>query len=422
MKKYDVIVCGGGFAGVCAAISAARDGAKVLIIDKGNCFGGAACYSLVHPYMKYWTDMPETNEIKILSGGIFSEINKNMLSVLGMKENNIVTTFYDEYLKLVLNRMVIKEGIDILFNTYIDECEVCDGKIVSVSVANVSGREKIGAGVFIDCTGDANIAAMSGCPYRLGREGDNLCQPMTLCFRVGNVDLKQFAEDKKHINDLYNQYQREGKIKNLRENVLTFKTLIDGVVHFNSTRVVKRNPTDARDVTEAEIEAREQVFELFDFLKANFKSFENASVISTASQIGARESRMIEGKYVLTQEDLINLTRFEDSIAVGNYDIDIHNPEGTGTSHRYFKPGEYYTIPYRCLIPKKIDNLLVSGRCISSTHEAQASYRIMPICACLGQAAGTAAALAAKNFGCSVNDVDVKLLQDKLVKAGAVIS
>ena len=422
MKKYDVIVAGGGFAGAAAAISAARGGAKVLIIDKGNSFGGAAANCLVNPYMLYWTILPETKQKKILAAGIFSEINA-ALSKFGATKpvNDTDLGFHEEYLKLVLNRMVLQENIDILFNTYIHSCKTDGDKITEITAVNKSGNISFSADVFIDCTGDADLAVMSGCSYRLGREEDNLCQPMTLCFRVVNVDMEQFKKDRQVINSVYKEAQAAGKIKNIREDVLTFYTLIDGVIHFNSTRVVKKNPTDGWDVTMAELDAREQVFELFDFLKANFASFKNAAIMNTAAQIGVRESRMIIGKYVLTQEDLLSCARFEDSIATCNYDIDIHNPEGSGTSHHYFKQGEYYTIPYRCLLPKEIGNLLVAGRCISSTHEAQASYRIMPICCCLGEAAGTAASLAVKSGNSKVAEVDIAMLQATLKKNGAVI-
>ena len=178
------------------------------------------------------------------------------------------------------------------------------------------------------------------------------------------------------------------------------------------------NPTDPFDVTEAEFAAREQVFELFDLLKASFSSMKDADLIMTAAGIGVRESRMIEGEHILTANDLKECTKFPDSVARGNYDIDIHNPEGTGTSHYYFAPGEYYTIPYRSLTVKDADNLLVAGRCISADHEAQASIRIMPICASTGEAAGIAASLAP---GGNVKEVDIKALRERLTASGALI-
>ena len=174
------------------------------------------------------------------------------------------------------------------------------------------------------------------------------------------------------------------------------------------------------DLSEAEIEAREQVFEIHNFLKENFLSFKDSRVLSTALQIGIRESRKVEGEYTLTVEDLKSLARFDDAVAVANYDIDIHNPEGAGTSHYYFGAGEWYEIPYRCLIPKGMNNLLVAGRCISSTHEAQASYRIMPYCAEIGQAAGIASAVA-KQGGVDARFVDTEHVRAKLRENGFVL-
>ena len=243
---------------------------------------------------------------------------------------------------------------------------------------------------------------------------------MTLCFRVGKIDLPRFRENIAMINPQYNQFQQQGRIKNPREDVLMFGTVHEGVLHFNTTRVVKHNPTDPLDVTKAEILAREQVFEMHSFLKENIPGFERSRVISTGLQIGFRESRMIDGEYTLTLDDLKSLARFDDAIAVANYDIDIHNPEGSGTSHYYFGVGEWYEIPYRCLLPKKCANLLVAGRCISSTHEAQASYRIMPFCAELGQEAGAAASIAVKK-GTTLRDIDIKELQSILRSEGLVL-
>jgi hypothetical protein len=239
---------------------------------------------------------------------------------------------------------------------------------------------------------------------------------MTLSFRVGGVDIPTAREHRPLLNERYLQWQAEGKITNPRENVLLFSTCHDTVYHFNTTRVVKLDPTDPVQVTQAEIIAREQVFELMELIKT-IPGYEKAFLQSTALQIGIRESRMVEGLYKLTVEDLKGLARFDDAIAVANYDIDIHNPEGSGTSHYYFGKGEWYEIPYRCLLPVGTTNLLVAGRCISSTHEAQASYRIMPVCASLGEAAGIASALAKKS-ACSVKAINTVLLRETIRKHG----
>lgn len=419
-QKYDLIVAGGGFAGAAAALSAAREGLSVLLFDKSSCLGGAASNCLVNPFSRYWTYDTKTKEPIYLSKGIFAEIVQNLKCIDGQNAMPNNSMFNEEYLKVILNRMLLKENVTLLFKSYLIDAQVSDGTVKSVTVANKSGKQTYYADYFTDATGDGDLAVLCGCPYMLGREHDNLCQPMTLCFRAANVDTEKFREENPAMQALYKEYQKQGKIKNIREDILTFTVPAKNIIHFNSTRVVKRNPVDAADITLAEIEAREQAIELFEFLKQNFKSFENADLIMTASETGVRESRMIEGEYILNRDDLVNCIKFEDSIAVGNYDIDIHNPEGSGTSHYYFKDGEYYSIPYRCLTPKKTVNLLTAGRCISLTHEAQASCRIMPICCCLGQAAGTAAAIAKKS-GKNVKEIDTDELRKVLLENGAAI-
>lgn len=415
MKKFDVLVAGGGFAGTAAAISAARGGKKVMLFDKFNAPGGAAAVNLVTPFMPYWTINKERNKREYLTGGIFSEI-VGKLRELGAMEGD--DKFSDEYLKLVLNRMIKEAGVTVLYHAYLKDVEKEEKSIKSVTVSALGQEIKIAADTFIDATGDGVLSYLAGCSFMLGRNGDNLCQPMTLCFRVANVDVGRFYAEMPEMQKLYKEKQSSGEIRNPRENILTFVVPAKGIIHFNTTRVVKLNPTDPFDVTEAEFAAREQVFELFDLLKASFSSMKDADLIMTAAGIGVRESRMIEGEHILTANDLKECTKFPDSVARGNYDIDIHNPEGTGTSHYYFAPGEYYTIPYRSLTVKDVDNLLVAGRCISADHEAQASIRIMPICASTGEAAGIAASLAP---GGRVKYVDIAALREKLKTAGALI-
>lgn len=420
MDQYNLVVAGGGFAGTAAAIAAARAGLRVLLVEQSNCLGGAPGTCLVNPFMQYWTIIENDGKKEkfYLSRGIFREVLEELkkMNALGKDEG----VFQEEYLKLILNRMVLRASVTPLFHSSVIGAEKEGAHIKAVTIANKSGVMSVKADYFIDATGDADLAVLCGCPYRLGRPQDSLCQPMTLCFRVANVDLQKYKESRAQINPLYQAMQKAGKIKNIREDVLIFHNLVDGVLHFNSTRIVKRSPVDAFDVTTAEIEAREQVFELFEFLKENIDGFENSQLIMTAQNIGVRESRMIDGEYMLTAEDLVACTKFDDAIAAGNYDIDIHNPEGSGTSHYYFKDGTYYTIPYRSLQPKGTDNLLVAGRCISSTHEAQASYRIMPIVCCIGEAAGTAVGIAAKN-NLPVTQADIREIQDVLRKNGAFI-
>ena len=415
MKKYDLAVIGGGFAGVAAALAAARGGAKVLIVEKSNCLGGAAVNCLVNPFMPYWTEID--GKRVDLSSGIFKEIHDRLEERNAMKKES----FLEEELKYILNEMVIEENIDLIFHAYIFRANTCADRVVSVTVATKSGEMQIEADYFIDATGDAQLAYLAGCPTVLGREPDHLCQPMTLCFRVGNVDIDKFYASRERLKISHAQSLAAGELINPRENILVFRTPIHNVLHFNTTRVVRKNPTSPEEVTEAEVLARKQVYEIYDFMKRHADGLENSFLMMTAAEIGVRESRMIVGDYVLTEQDCKNCVKFEDAIAACNYDIDIHNPEGTGTSHYYFPAGAYYTIPYRSLIPQNINNMLVAGRCISSDHGAQASYRIMPVVCCIGEAAGSAIGLAARN-GCSVRDINPKDLQSVLKKNRAYIN
>ena len=414
MKKYDLAVIGGGFAGVAAALAAARAGAKVLIVEKSNCLGGAAVNCLVNPFMPYWTEMD--GKRVDLSAGIFKEIHDRLEHHNAMNKES----FLEEKLKYILNEMVAEANIDLLFHAYIFKVEKCDEHIASIAVATKSGEMQVEANYFIDATGDAQLAYLAGCPTVLGRESDHLCQPMTLCFRLGNVDVEKFYESRERLKIAHAQSLAAGELINPRENILVFKTPIYNVLHFNTTRVVRKNPTSPVEVTEAEVLARQQVYEIYEFMKKHADGLENSFLMMTAAEIGVRESRMIVGDYVLTEQDCRNCVKFDDGIAACNYDIDIHNPEGTGTSHYYFPAGEYYTIPYRSLIPKSAENLLVAGRCISSDHGAQASYRIMPVVCCIGEAAGSAVGLAVKQ-NCTVREVDVKELQNELKSNRAYI-
>lgn len=414
MEKYDVAVIGGGFAGVAAALAAAREGSRVILIEKGNSLGGAAVNCLVNPFMPCSTKI---NGVRTeLAAGLFKEIYDRITTCTRGMERS----YLEEDLKFVLNEMVEAANIQLLFHAYLCGVDVQDGQIRSVSVATRSGVITVEADYFIDATGDAQVAYLAGCPTVLGREPDHLCQPMTLCFKLGNVDVERFYAGREKLKIAHQQALEAGELINPRENILVFKTPVPNVLHFNTTRVVKLDPTDPADITKAEVIARKQVFEIYEFMKKHADGLENSFLMMTASEIGVRESRMIVGDYVLTETDCRNLTKFEDAIAACNYSIDIHNPEGSGTMQWYFPEGRFYTIPYRSLIPQTVNNMLVAGRCISSDHGAQASYRIMPTVCCIGEAAGTAIGLAVKNQTV-VRNVDIKQLQTILKSNNAFI-
>ncbi len=401
MKKYDLCVVGGGFSGTMAACAAARDGLSVLLLEKSGALGGAANVNYVLPFMNFNYRNREMNEMRPLSKGLFLEFIGRMQE-MGALLHEACIHFNEEYLKIVLDDMTGDYGVDVLFHsTFIgaDTEDSADGKkiVKKVRFMNVNGVMEAEADRFIDATGDGLLFADAGCEYHIGREGDHKTQPMTLCFRMGKVDVdRYYREDRKKINDLWKEKLAAGELLNPREDVLIFRHLTSDVLHLNSTRVLG-NPTDPFERSNAEKTARKQMLELFNFLKENAPSCKDATILSSSFEIGVRESRMVEGLYTINTQDILECRKFDDAMTAGNYDIDIHSPDGSGTTHFWIPDGDFYTIPYRACVPKDAENLWVVGRCISSTHEAQAAYRIMPIVACIGEGVGIMTAVAKKN-------------------------
>ncbi|MBQ9730482.1 MAG: FAD-dependent oxidoreductase [Clostridia bacterium] len=409
MEHYQVIVVGGGFSGTMAAIAAARDGAKVLLIEKSGALGGAAVLNHVLPFMEYHF-FRENGEVVPLNRGLLKEFVDRLRENNGILAND--STFNEEYLKVALDDMTEKYGVDVLFHTTLIGANRNGDKLTSIEVFNIEGKSTLTADLFIDATGDAMLTLLSGEPFKIGREPDEKCQPMTLCFRLGKVDVDKFySEDFATVNEIWKAKLANGDFINPRENILSFIHTTDDVLHLNSTRV-NLSPVSAKERSDAEKIARKQMIELTNFLREYAPSCKNATLLSSATEIGVRESRMIDGVYTLTGEDITSCRKFEDAIAAGNYGVDIHSPDGTGTLRIHIPKGEFYTIPYRCLLPKGLTNMLVVGRCISSTHEAQSAYRVMTILASVGEGAGIAAAIAL-NDGVAVQNVD----REKLRKA-----
>ena len=413
-KDYDLIVVGGGLTGVAAAVAASRQGLSVLLLEQDGSLGGAMSNSFVFPFMRYtyWED----EKWNYLSAGIFKEMVERHRSIGGCSKYG----WQPELFKMMLDDMIVEAGVDILFHTRVVNV-VMDGRVLkSVLAASKSGTLEIRAKFFIDASGDGELMALSGCAYQLGRAEDNLCQPMTTCFRLSNVNMEKYYEEIDGLQKLYNEKQKTGAITNPRENMLIMGEVSKGVLHFNTTRIVKHNPVDPTELSRAEMEARKQVLELYNFLRQNSEAFRESAIVSVAQNIGVRESRKLLGVHVLTADDLKSLAIFDDSIALGNYDIDIHNPEGTGTYIYSFPKEAYYSIPYRSLLPRETDNLLVAGRCLSATHEAHSAVRIMPICTCMGEAAGVAAAQAV-HTGKNAHTLDIHAVQQILEANGAKI-
>jgi len=408
-SQHQVVIVGGGTAGVAAAVATGRSGTDAILIERYGFLGGTMTAGLVNPFMTF-----HAGDEQIIHG-IFQEMLERLEGMSGYDKKT--KSFDTEIMKLVADRMVTGAGVRLMLHTCAIDVIMQGNTIRGVEIHNKSGRQAVLGKVVVDATGDGDVAVMAAAPHEKGRKEDGLMQPMTLNFRMGGVDVERMPL-REEINRLFEEAKTKGGVKIPRENVLYFPTTRKGEIHFNTTRVVKVDGTRGEDLTRAEVEARRQMVELIEFLKQKVSGFENAYLLVSGTQIGIRETRRIIGEYTLTGEDIVEARKFYDVIARGSYPIDIHSPTGEGTVIKSLPSGMSYDIPYRCLVPKKIDNLLIAGRCVSSTHEAQAAIRVIPIVVAIGQAAGTAAALAAK-LNVTPRELDVLLLQKTLREQGA---
>ena len=432
-SDIDVLVIGGGNAGCAAALAAARHGAKTMLVERYGFLGGTATASMVGPWMTFHSGS------RRIVGGIAQEIVERLQRKGGSPGHlpdssdyvATITPFDPEIHKALLFEMMAESRVNLLLHAYFLRVE--NGAAI---FATVGGERAFRAPVMIDATADAYVAASAGVRTQQGDERGRV-QPASLMFRLSHVDLSKTATYvrmhadqmrtslKTHertapaltavagLYDLWNAALEDGSVDVPRELVSFFITPYADEVTVNMTRVTGIDPLDPDDLTRAEIEARAQVMQLFDFFRARVPGFESARLAATATQIGVRESRRIVGEYTLTRDDVLQGRSFEDAVARSAYPIDIHNPSGSGTVTHRLAEGESYEIPYRCLVPKDVDGLLVAGRCISTTHEALASTRLTPTVMTLGQAAGTAAAIA-KRRGVQVRSVDTKELRETL--------
>jgi glycine/D-amino acid oxidase-like deaminating enzyme len=421
MHDYDVLVVGGGNAGCAAALAAARHGARTLLVERYGFLGGTATAAMVGPWMTFHSGTDR------IVGGIAQEIVERLMRRGGSPGHlhdssdyvSTITPFDPEMHKALLFEMMQEAGVDLLLHAWF-LAPVLDGDaLAGASFATVGGGRVYHAQIVIDATADAYVAAAAGVPTQKGDERGRV-QPASLMFRLSHVDLtktatyvRMHAEQmrtslKAHertapaltavagLYALWQQAKEDGLVDVPRELVSFFISPYPDEVTVNMTRVTDIDPLNPDDLTRAEVESRRQVMELLQFFRERVPGFEHARIAATGTQVGIRESRRIVGRYTLTADDVLHARRFEDAIARSAYPIDIHNPSGSGTTTHRLAPGESYEIPYRCLVPINREQLLVAGRCISTTHEALASTRLTPTVMTLGQAAGTAAALANK--------------------------
>ncbi|WP_282936092.1 FAD-dependent oxidoreductase [Paenibacillus sp. RC67] len=442
--EADVVVVGGGPAGINAAIAAGRQGASTILIERYGFLGGMSTAASVYPWMTFHTE-----EGKQVIKGIAQDLVDRLMAQGGSPGHlrdtvgfvHTVTPYHPEIYKLVAIDMLKEAGVRLLLHSFVDAVEVEDNRIRSVQVTGKSGHYQIRGNMFVDTSGDADVSYLSGAPTLQGREGDHGTQPMTMKFRMRGVDLE--AVRRNMIENPDNFYRKtpfdeldqipltgvqgfysQWKAANVpinRDQVLFFTGPAEDEVLVNCTRVQGLDGTDIEDLTKAEEEGRRQVMMMAQFLQNWVPGFAKASISSVGAQIGIRETRRINGLYSLTIDDVVSGKRFDDVIARSGYPIDIHDPKGNGVTAAWIGGDGAYDIPYRCLVPQKIQNLLAAGRCISTSHEALATTRLTPSCMATGQAAGTAAALAsAENL--SVAEVDVKKLQQILLQSNVVLA
>ncbi|MEM1486345.1 FAD-dependent oxidoreductase [Oscillospiraceae bacterium PP1C4] len=443
--NYDVAVIGGGPAGVVAAIASARSGAKTILVEQNGYLGGMLTMAGTGPMMTFHAG--EKQVIFGIANEIVERLKSQGFSIGHMKDAvgycGSTTPFDAEGLKLTLETMAREAGVTLLYHTVFVDCMTENKKVKSARLFSKGGFMELEADVFIDASADADLATNAGITSVYGRESDNLAQPMTMNCRVYGVDRDKLVDYiSSNPEDMYEhtpadlkEYPRYGILGAYslikkgkaagdfsvdRDIVLCFETNNKGEFIINMTRVIKRSAVDPFGLTEAEVEGRQQAHETVRFLKKYIPGFENCTMMSTGPHIGIRESRKIDGVYKLTGNDLVNNAMFEDAIAMGGYPIDIHSPDGASMCHKFLKKNTWYSIPYRCLITKEIDNLLVTGRCISATHEACAAVRVTPILMAISQGAGTAAAQAVADKT-QVNQLDVARLRETLIKDGVFL-
>lgn len=443
--EYDVAVIGGGPAGTVAAIASARRGAKTILVEQNGYLGGALTACGTGPQMTY-----HAGKVQVVRG-IPQEMEDEMIR-RGFSVGHIpdavgfcssTTAFDPEGMKIVWEDMARAAGVTLLYHTVFTGCTVEDGRITKAQLYAKGGFMELRAGMFIDASADADVATAAGVTSVYGRESDHLAQPMTMNAHIYGVDREKVCSYVlEHLDDMarytphnlrelahydisgafsrIQQAKDAGEFHIDRDTVLCFETNTPGEYVVNMTRVAKRSAVDPFDLTEAEIEGRKQVQETIAFLRKYIPGFENCHLAFSGPSIGIRESRKIDGVYRLTGDDLTANVMFPDAVVMGGYPIDIHSPDGGNTVHKFLKPGSWYSIPYRCLIAPSVQNMLVAGRCISATQEALSSARLTPLVMAMGQAVGTAAAMALQS-GSTVHTLDVQRLRAQLRADGAFL-
>ena len=417
IAECDVLVVGGGPGGIGAAVAAARNGAKTILLERFGSFGGTWTAGLLSAIMPY----PFVK-------GLFLELVERWTQAGGWNtwgdKYGAGGSYDSEAAKVVLDRFIVDAGITPFFFAQATAVIREGSRITGVIIESKEGRQVIRAKMIIDSSGDGDVSALAGVPVEQGRAGDGAVQPMTMIFKMTGVDDEALEAYRKIDLQLTTEWQAakaRGEITVPREDVLLGRNPRAGEWNFNTTRIINKDGTKLRDVTDAMIEGRRQVFEVAAFLCKHIPGFANAIVSETAPHIGVRETRRVRCDYTITANDIMSVRPVEDCIARGNWFIDIHSPTGEGTERAHPPAGSWYEIPYRSIRAQGLDNLLVASRCIDSTHEAHAAVRITPQVMAIGQGAGTAAALAVAQGHNDTRRVDAAVLRNTLRAQGAFV-
>ncbi|MFE0888323.1 FAD-dependent oxidoreductase [Streptomyces rochei] len=447
--RCDVLVVGGGPAGFAAAIGAADTGADVVLAERYGFLGGNATVALVMPLMSFhnehkqaaFTEAGDTSRLlptdhgegEPVVAGVLWQLLDRLMGRGGClppsPKTGYTVPFDPELFKFSLLEMMDESGVRMLFHAFASGAlPLDDGSGWRVVFETKSGPVVIDAGVVVDGTGDGDVAASCGAPFEIGRPEDGLAQPMTLMFRVADFSRPDFADYVRDhpdqwrgvhgLWDLIEEARAAGELRLPREDILFFATSHPREVAVNSTRVNRVLGTSVWDLTRAEYTARRQLAQIDRFLRTRVPGFEESYVVQSGTHIGVRESRRVLGDYQLTGHDILAARTFPDVIAHGAYPVDIHNPRGSGTVLKRVPRGSFYDIPLRCLVPRGTERLLVAGRCISGTHVAHSSYRVMPIAMATGQAAGVCAALTVRH-GRGPRGLPYRMVQHELLRQGA---
>jgi hypothetical protein len=437
--EFDVVVVGGGPSGLAASVSAARHGSRVLLVERYGFLGGMGTAGGVTNFAGLYGR--KNGEMRQVVHGVVDDLLARMAALGGVNapqdgmQGRIRVQSYDvSSLKCAADQLLLASGVQILFHAWAASVVMQGSHIEALVVETKSGRMAIRGARFIDCSGDADIAHFAGAPYELGDGLGSGLYPTTM-FRVGHVDaalalpaVGEFTAINswmaKAQADKPGRYRfaREGAILRPQKNPSEWRANVTQIANAAGQAM---DATDARQLSDGELVGRQQIASYFAFLRDEVPGFANASIVDIAAQIGVRETRRIQGQYVLTGDDILNASRFDDAIGINSWPMELH-AEGRiewrfphNWANENSKGRVYNDLPWRMLVPRGVDNLLVAGRCASMTHEGQSAARVSGACFVMGQAAGTAAA--SLSAAQSTSDVDVSALQKLLVRDGVYL-